>query len=180
MMTREELIAKNKLERPYWTAEDFIATRILRAINASGGKAYTHLKGVLEQLFPGCNTATRWNTASWLLKRRIQLNLVVDNPLVIGMPASHKGKSPLDDHIRSSGYDNTPIGSRGPNFYIFRNIDTSCTVGYMVWDLSLIGYITPRLVVHPGNLASSRIVTQDLDTFLKEIEFSYIADELVL
>ena len=179
-MSSEELIAQNKLDRPYWTAEEFIATRILRVINASGDKAYTHLKSVLAQLFPDCSTVTRWDTATWLLKRRIRLNLVVKDPLIIGMPSVHKGESSLDNHIRNSGYDNVAIGGHGPNFYIFRMPDNSCVVGHTVWDRELLGYIKPKFTAYPGSSMTSRIVTQNLDTFLDEVQFDYIANELVL
>lgn len=179
-MTREDLVARNKLERPYWAAEEFIATRILRYINASGDKAYIHLKSAIGQLFPECETTTRWDTAAWLLRRRLQQYFKLDKARVIGMPEAHKGKSTLDSHIRNSGYDNIDIGGVGPNFYIFRLANTACLAGYMVWDRDLIGYIKPGFTVHPGNIYTSRVITQGLDTLLEDILFEHIAEELVI
>lgn len=183
-MTREELIAQNKLERPNWTAEEFIATRVLREINSSGEKAYTHLTGVLSQNFSECEHKTRWDTAVFLLKRRIKLNLVVSDPVIIGLPSSAieaKGKAKgIDGYIRESAYDNTPIGGRGPNFYIFRMPDASCIVAYTLWNIDLLSSISPSFRVYPGCISSSRIIVQGLDTFLEEIQMAWVAKELLL
>lgn len=185
-ITREELIAENKILRPHWTAEEFIATRILREINASGAKAYEHLVAVVLQLFPECETKTRWDVAKFLLARRIALNLVVSDPIVMGLgPSALEGARrntsiSMDSYIRESPYGNSSRDGLGPCFYIFRCADNSCMVGYVVWNRNLIGDITPRFTVHQGPDSASRIILQNLDTFLVETAFQGIGSELVL
>lgn len=177
---QEELLERNKLERPNWTAEEFIATRILRELDASGAKGYMHLKTAIMSVFPECPTSTRWDIASFLLKRRIALNLVVRNPKLVGLPyQALPGKHSLAGFIKESPFQDQNIGGIGPNFFVARMPDDTCMIGYAVWELQRMADIEPRFTADKGS-HQERIITQKLETFMGWVEFKSIAGELLL
>lgn len=184
---QKEFLAKNAMERPYYTAEEFVATRILRAINASGEKAYQYLLCALAQSMADCEHKSRWEVAAYLLKRRITVNLAVDRPQLVAMPISaletYRGrKAPeIGKFIRDSPHDQQRVHSDyGPNFYVFRTAEMHCVLGYVCWNLSILGHIAAPVGLHPGPRDDSRIVVQSLDVFLKSVEFQDIARELMI
>jgi hypothetical protein len=183
-MKRDEYVKENMMKRPYWTAEEFIATRILRSIGASGQKAYDQLVHAIDQVLPECPRTCRWDVASFLLKRRIRLNLVVQDPRVIGLPyhVLEEGgtrKPNIAKYLRNSPFTSQSSSGNFQDFYLFRMADDSIDTARVTWNLDVVGHITPSFVVHEGN-AGSRIVIQDLETFLKEIEFQDITNELMV
>lgn len=181
---QKEFLAKTAMERPYYTAEEFVATRVLRAINASGEKAYQYLLCALVESMADCEHKSRWEVAAYLLKRRIRVNLAVDRPRLVALPIAALGTRRVPDiskFIRDSPHDQERASSNyGPNFYVFRTAEMSCMVGYVCWDLNILGHITAPVGLHPGPRDDSRIAIQSLDIFLKAVEFQDIARELMI
>ena len=182
-MIQEDLLATLKLSRPNWMAEEFIATRILRCINASGAKAYEHLKIALTQCMPECPTDSRWAVATFMLKRRIKLNLCVAEPHILGLSSldikNYRSPADLAKHIRESPFTEMTASTIGPDFYLLRPPSDECLVGYIIWNRDSLGDIKPRFLVEKGPVMS-RIIVQDLDTFLDMVEFKDITNELML